>query len=88
VVDLGAIWRWLSGAEASAPPAKDDLERPWLRCWDHLPKRSAGPDFSRTDYKEARARAAEVARATLGPRLLEQLDRQGTSICPLTASMV
>jgi hypothetical protein len=44
------------------------LERPW----NHLPKRSAG-----ADYAAARARAREVARATLGEALWAQLQRQG-----------
>jgi hypothetical protein len=49
------------------------LERPW----NHLPKRSAGADFTRADYAVARARAREVARATLGEALWAQLQRQG-----------
>jgi hypothetical protein len=53
------------------------LERPWRRRWDHLPKRSAGPDFRRSDYEEARARAREVARATLGEQLWQQLEQRG-----------
>ncbi len=58
-------------------PADGELERPWLARWDHLPKRSAGPGFSRSDYAEARARAREVARTTLGEGLWEDLRRQG-----------
>jgi len=72
-------WRWLLGLpepEAWAP-ADPDLERPWLSRWDHLPKRTAGPDFSRTDYAAARERAREVARATLGTDLWADLQRQG-----------
>jgi len=53
------------------------LERPWLRGWDHLPRRSAGPGFSRTDYSEARLRAREVAQATLGLALWSDLQDQG-----------
>lgn len=53
------------------------LERPWLRRWEHLPKRSAGAGFSRADYAEARRRATEVARVTLGDELWEALERQG-----------
>jgi hypothetical protein len=53
------------------------LERPWLRRWDHLPKRSAGPGFTPADYAEARRRAREVARTTLGEELWADLRRQG-----------
>ena len=52
------------------------LERPWLRRWDFLPKRSAGPGFTRADYQEARQRARDVARTTLGEELWETLRRQ------------
>ncbi|HLL51206.1 MAG TPA: hypothetical protein VK356_11110, partial [Thermomicrobiales bacterium] len=44
----------------------DEVERPWRYRWDHLPKRSAGFGFSSHDYDEARARAEEIARLTLG----------------------
>ena len=81
---VGAWWRrcrgWLAGVEPGAPT----LERPWLHTWDHLPKRSAGPDFTRTDYAAARARAREVARATLGDTLWAQLQRQGYLDVPST----
>ncbi|HLY64188.1 MAG TPA: hypothetical protein VKU60_01540 [Chloroflexota bacterium] len=53
------------------------LERPWLQRWGHLPKRTAGFDFSARDYDEARRRAREVARTTLGEPLWAQLHRQG-----------
>ena len=36
-----------------------------------------GPDFSRADYREARERASETARATLGEQLWEELDHRG-----------
>lgn len=55
----------------------DTIERPWLRRWDHLPRRSAGPGFSRADYAESRVRAREVARATLGIALWAKLQEQG-----------
>ena len=42
------------------------VERPWLGRWEHIPRRSAGWDFTRADYAVARQRAREVARATLG----------------------
>lgn len=77
MADLGAIWRWLFGDGDSAAPDSDGLERPWLRRWDHLPKRSAGADFSRADYREARERAREVARATLGDELWQQVEVDG-----------
>ena len=64
--------------DAVDAPADDAaLERPWLRRWDHLPKRSAGYGFSRADYAQAHVRAREVARMTLGDDLWEQAQRQG-----------
>jgi hypothetical protein len=54
-----------------------EVERPWLRRWDFLPKRTAGSDFSRDDYALARARAEEVARATLGDDLWTEVRRRG-----------
>ncbi|MGH2518068.1 MAG: hypothetical protein ACRDHP_20690 [Ktedonobacterales bacterium] len=77
---LRGWWRGLTGApaevdvESATDPA---LERPWLRRWDFLPKRSAGPGFTRADYCEARLRAREVARTTLGDDLWETVERQG-----------
>lgn len=62
-------------AEVGADGA--DLERPWLHRWDYLPKRSAGQDFTPRDYHEARKRAAEVARLTLGGALWSELERDG-----------
>jgi hypothetical protein len=54
------------------------LETPWLqRSWAHLPKRSAGFDFTAGDYREARERAREVARTTLGDEVWTKLQRQG-----------
>ncbi len=53
------------------------LELPWARHWYHVPKRSAGPDFSRADYRAARANAREVAHATLGDELWTRLQEQG-----------
>lgn len=63
----------------SIPQEPDDqaIERPWLGRWDHLPKRSAGPGFTRSDYAEARRRAREVARSTLGPDLWAELQHRG-----------
>jgi hypothetical protein len=72
-----AWWRRCCGRPDGVEPGTPPLERPWLRTWSHLPKRSAGSDFSRTDYAAARIRAREVARATLGDVLWAQLQRQG-----------
>ena len=74
--------RWLLGVGGppSPPVAAEDggeVERPWLRRWDFLPKRTAGADFTRDDYAAARVRAEEVARTTLGDELWERVKRQG-----------
>lgn len=53
------------------------LERPWLQRWGHVPKRSAGFDFSARDYRQARGRAREVARSTLGEEAWADLQRHG-----------
>ena len=76
---LQSWWRALRGLPPapSGDQAVPALERPWLRRWDHLPRRSPGPGFSRTDYAEAHYRAVEVARATLGKELWATLERQG-----------
>jgi len=60
-----------------AEPITADIERPWLRRWDHLPKRTAGFGFTPEDYEAAYERAREVARTTLGEELWAQLQRQG-----------
>jgi len=82
---VSAWWRWRRGrpvgSETTGAPA---LERPWLRTWHHLPKRSAGADFKRADYVEARARARAVARTTLGEDLWAQLQRQDYLDVPST----
>ena len=80
--ELGRLWRWLLGEPPEAVPVAtesddDALEQPWLSHWEHLPKRSAGPDFTRSDYRAARKRALEVARATLGEDLWADLQRDG-----------
>lgn len=77
-VRFSGWWRWIVGM----PPLTGDdddpaLERPWMRRWDHLPKRTAGPGFTRGDYAAARVRAREVARTTLGDTLWDELERQG-----------
>ena len=42
-----------------------------------MPKRSAGPGFTRADYDEAQQRAREVARLTLGEALWATLHEHG-----------
>jgi hypothetical protein len=79
-----AWWRRGRGRPAGAASGAPPLERPWLRTWDHLPKRRAGADFTRADYAAARTRAREVARATLGDALWTQLQRQGYLDVPST----
>ena len=81
---VGAWWRRCRGRPAGGEPEVPTLERPWRRTWAHLPKRSAGPDFTRADYASARVRAREVARTTLGEALWEQLQRQGYLDVPST----
>ncbi len=69
--------RWFGRtAEAPVTGGPPPLELPWSRQWYHVPRRSAGPDFRREDYRAARANAREVARATLGDGLWERLQRQ------------
>lgn len=81
--DISRVWRWLicadpvDAGDAARRAGDDDLEQPWLRSWDHLPKRSAGYDFSRADYRDARRRALEVAQITLGDELWHDLQRDG-----------
>ena len=57
--------------------AQDPVEFPWQHRWDHLPKRTAGGGFTYIDYDEARRRAEEVARSTLGNTLWKQVQRRG-----------
>jgi hypothetical protein len=59
------------------PEGCGDVERPWNFRWDRLPKRSAGPGFTREDYRAARERGREVARNTLGEELWNRLERDG-----------
>jgi len=53
------------------------LELPWRRRWEYIPRRTAGRDFRREDYELAYERARDVARATLGELLWEELQEQG-----------
>jgi hypothetical protein len=64
------------GTAEDADPAVP-LELPWQQNWDWIAKRSAGPGFTRRDYREARERGVAVARATLGDDVWEQLQRDG-----------
>lgn len=59
------------------PSESSGVERPWRHRWDHLPKRTAGFGFTHRDYREARRRAEEVARLTLGDDLWSRLRRSG-----------
>ena len=77
------LWRRLSAFELAPTPGPEGarrdgpVERPWRYYWDHLPKRTAGADFSTRDYAEARQRAEEVARTTLGDELWHRLALDG-----------
>lgn len=85
VTALRTWWRSVCQRTAALALAETPgLERPWLRRWDHLPKRSAGLDFTPADYAAARARARTVACATLGEALWAQLQRQGYLDVPST----
>jgi len=80
---LRAVLRWLvfdPAADGESPLGTGQpagLERPWRHRWDHLPKRTAGFGFTQRDYREARGRAEEVARLTLGDDLWLRLRRTG-----------
>lgn len=56
---------------------QDTVELPWRHRWDHLPKRTAGFGFTDRDYADARRRAQEIARTTLGDELWNQVQRDG-----------
>lgn len=68
---------WRRNRAQHTQPSESALEFPWARSWHHVPKRSAGPDFRRDDYRAARENAREVARSTLGDELWKQLDHDG-----------
>lgn len=75
---LGLLRRLLGGSTRGERPEDGvPLELPWTRQWYHVPRRSAGADFGRDDYRAARANAREVARASLGDALWEDLERDG-----------
>jgi len=63
--------------EDSDTEADGPVELPWEHYWDHLPKRSAGFGFTHRDYADARRRATEVARSTLGEQRWRQLEQDG-----------
>ena len=71
----GRLWGRADAIEVD--PSELPLEKPWLAAWDSIAKRSAGPGFSQRDYREARARARDVAKMTLGDDLWGQLQRDG-----------
>lgn len=69
---------WLFGIESDViPEPPSDVEYPWQRQWDYLPKRTAGPGFTFADYDAARRRAEEVARSTLGDELWDKVQDEG-----------
>ena len=59
--------RWRRELAAGIKSDMPGLERPWLRRWDHLPKRRAGADFTRVDYAAALARALCVLSTRMPP---------------------
>jgi hypothetical protein len=69
--------RLFRAEEHSPAESESPVELPWQHYWDHLPKRSAGFGFTPRDYEDARLRAEEVARSTLGNDLWNQLLRDG-----------
>jgi hypothetical protein len=83
VEPLRALWRRVTAWDLLPTPGPEGslrdgpVERPWRYYWDHLPKRTAGADFSARDYQQARQRAEEVARTTLGDELFQQLMMDG-----------
>jgi hypothetical protein len=82
---LRGAWEWTDPDRgltrlpdgSAIEPGESSLELPWRYRWDHLPKRSAGFGFTQRDYREARRRAEEVARTTLGDPLWAKLRRDG-----------
>ena len=58
-------------------PHSDGLEYPWRHYWGHLPKRSAGFGFTGRDYDDARVRAEEIARVTVGDDVWNRVRRVG-----------
>lgn len=87
---FAAVWRrvadWAVFPVPGPEGARRDggVERPWRYYWDHLPKRSAGSDFGEEDYAQARQRADEVARTTLGEDVWQGFLRHGHLDVPST----
>ena len=60
---LRALWRRVTDWDLLPTPGPEGalrdgpVERPWRYYWDHLPKRTAGADFTARDYQQARQRA-------------------------------
>jgi hypothetical protein len=73
----GRLRAWLFPPAGPGETPSHALELPWRHHWDHLPKRTAGFGFSRHDYDNAKARAEEVCRVTLGEARWRQLRRDG-----------
>ena len=73
---VGAWWRRGRARLAGLAPGAPPLERPWRRTWDPCPSGALARLYPCRDA-EARARAREVARATLGKALWAQFQRQG-----------
>jgi hypothetical protein len=71
------MWAWLFPPVEPAQDPDIPLELPWRHRWDHLPRRTAGFGFSRREYNEARRRAEEIARDTIGEARWRQLRRDG-----------
>jgi hypothetical protein len=76
------LWHFLcrplvEGNNGPEDPGAVPLELPWLLSWESTELRSAGRGFSRADYRAARHRAQEAARATLGDGLWAILQQQG-----------
>ena len=77
-----SLWRRLFGRRAPsdnalAATAEPELELPWRKRWAHVPKRSAGFDFTNADYRLARKRAREVAQTTLGEDVWKRVQSRG-----------
>ncbi|HVB63230.1 MAG TPA: hypothetical protein VNE17_00775 [Nitrolancea sp.] len=70
---------WLFRRHIELPVAMPPhaIELPWTQRWYHIPKRSAGWDFSEEDYQSARVNARIVAKETLGTETWNQVRRAG-----------
>jgi hypothetical protein len=68
---------WLVSERESEAEVDGPLELPWKMVWDRTASRSAGRDFGRSEYRVARRRAEEVARATLGEAVWAEYNQRG-----------